>query len=84
MGPDHLSASDGFAIAMLAMILLSMGVIAMLLICMFRNAARRDPHVDQLLDEMEEAEKKADPTRTTGDAAPKQQPWEKDGDWWKP
>ena len=85
MGPDHLTASDGFAIAMLSMILLSMSVIVMLLVCMFRNAASRDPQVDQLLEEIEDEE--ANPQRVApvrGEAPPENQPWEKDADWWKP
>ena len=84
MSQDPLSASDGFAIAMLSMILLSMSVIVMLLVCMFRSAARRDPQVDQLLDEVEEESKKENLAGTTGEAAPEKQPWEKDANWWKP
>lgn len=81
MGPEQQSAADGFVIAMLVMMLLSLGVVALLFVCMRRNAIRRDRHVDALLEEVAETEKTekqaalADP--------PKAEPWERDGDWWK-
>lgn len=81
MGPEHQSAADGFVIAMLVMMALSFGVVALLFICMRRNAVRRDHHVDELLDEMAESERKAK-LAATGEA-PKPEPWERDGDWWK-
>lgn len=83
MGPDHFSASDGFVIAMLGMIFLSMGVVGMLLLCMKRNASRRDPHVDRLLEEVEEEERLEKLAKTRGLREKKREAWEKDGDWWK-
>ncbi|MGJ8633239.1 MAG: hypothetical protein ACSHX7_04905 [Luteolibacter sp.] len=73
--------ADAFALMMLAMILLSMGVIVMLLVCMARNAGRRDKGVDELLDELERDQgpvRKPDPKK-----GEKREDWEKDGDWWK-
>ncbi len=81
MGLEHQTAADGFVIAMLVMMMLSLGVVALLFICMRRNAVRRDHHVDELLEEVAEAERKAKQT-AIGDG-PKQEPWERDGDWWK-
>ena len=81
MGPEHQSAADGFVIAMLVMMALSLGVVALLFFCMRRNAARRDHQVDELLEEMEETERKQKQA-ALGDV-PKPQPWERDGDWWK-
>jgi len=81
MGAEHQVAADGFVIAMLVMMGLSLGVVALLFICMRRNAVRRDHHVDELLDEMAESERKAKQA-ATGEA-PKPEPWERDGDWWK-
>jgi len=83
MGPDHFSASDGFAVAMLAMIFLSMGVVGSLLLCMKLNAAKRDPHVDQLLEEMEEEERLEALAKSRGPAPKTSEPWERNADWWK-
>ncbi len=82
METDLISAADGFAIAMLAMIFLSMGVIGVLLLCMRRSASRRDRHVDELFDEMEEDERKQELARANPEKKP-EVPWERDGDWWK-
>lgn len=73
---------DGLALTMLAMIMLSLGVVVMLLACMLRNASKRDQDVDHLLDEMEREEKSGKPAKA-GTAEEKKQPWEKEGDWWK-
>lgn len=77
----QLSAGDGFVIAMLSIIGLSFGVIAMLFVCMRRNAARRDEHVDALLDEVAEEERR-EKLRAPAEKPPAE-PWERDGDWWK-
>jgi len=81
MGPEHQSAADGFVIAMLVMMMLSLGVVALLFLCMRRNAVRRDRYVDELLEEVAETERK-EKQAALGDA-PKPEPWERDGDWWK-
>lgn len=73
-----ITASDGFVLAMLGMVLLSACVIALLIICGLRNAARRNRQVDELLEEVAEEARREKATR-----APKPEPWEKDGDWWK-
>lgn len=75
-----LSAADGFAIAMLGMVALSLGVIAVLFLCMRRSAARRDEQVDKLLEEIEAEEKREAAHQTE---PPQREPWEKEGDWWK-
>lgn len=82
MGAQHLSAADGFVLAMLGVMLLSAGVIALLIFCGLRNAARRDRQVDDLIDEVnrEADRKKTAPAKAE---APKPEPWERDGDWWK-
>ena len=54
-------------------------VIAMLLFCMIRNASKRDPEVDRLLEEMEKDEKEVRVKKVTSEA----KEWEKDGDWWR-
>ena len=60
---------DGLAMTMLAVLILSFGVVALLLWSIFRHGKRRD----------HEPEKVPAPS-TTPEA---REPWEKDGDWWK-
>jgi heme/copper-type cytochrome/quinol oxidase subunit 2 len=77
-----ISAADGFVYAMLGMMVVSLSVIAVLVLCMRRNVARRDPHVDELLEEVAAAvaqEKQAVqvPRPPASDA------WEREHDWWK-
>jgi hypothetical protein len=82
MTTASLSAADGFVLAMLGMMLLSIGVVALLIFCGLRNAARRDRRVDELLDELAEEAKQKNPAPAASET-PKPEPWEKDGDWWK-
>ncbi len=79
----EIGASDGFAIAMLGVIALAMGVIALLFFCMKRAAARRDPFVDALLEELENDEREAEKTARMKETASPSNPWERDADWWK-
>jgi hypothetical protein len=72
--------ADAFAVAMLGVIFLSFGVIGLLLWCMKRNVARRNVHVDALLEELEAQEAEAEPVGAKGSSP---QAWEKDADWWK-
>jgi hypothetical protein len=72
--------SDAFAIAMLVVIFCALGVVALLLLTMRWRAARRDQHVDALLEELEQEQKQAVPH--AAEATPPA-PWEKDADWWK-
>ena len=80
MGTEH--PADGFVIAMLVMMTLSVGTLVMLAICMRRNVARRNRQVDELLEEVAAEEEKANRAPTVAEAPPRE-PWEKDGDWWK-
>lgn len=79
----QVEASDAFAVMMLAVIGLAMGTVALLFFCMKRAAARRDPQVDALLDEVESEEREA--LRLARAEAPARDaaPWEREGDWWK-
>jgi heme/copper-type cytochrome/quinol oxidase subunit 2 len=76
------AAVDGMIFAMLGMMILSMSVIGLLIFCMRRNAARRDPHVDELLEEVAETERIGKQTPALSDG-PAPEPWERAGDWWK-
>jgi replicative superfamily II helicase len=73
----EIHAADAFALSMLCVIALAMGTIALLFFCMRREAAKRDPHVDALLEEVERDERRAE---TAGVA---REPWERNPDWWK-
>jgi replicative superfamily II helicase len=73
-------AADAFAISMLCVIALAMGTIALLFLCMRREAAKRDPQVDALLEEVERDERRQTRAKTAGAA---REPWERSPDWWK-
>lgn len=77
-----LAESDAFALSMLCVILLSLGTLFTLLCCMFRNVARRDPEVDRLIEELEEAERLSEIHPARAMDLPKRE-WEREGDWWK-
>ena len=72
------SEGDAFTIAMLAVMVCGLGVVVMLLVTILRNASKRNADVEDLIDEVGKDEKKEKaPVGKT------QEPWEKDGDWWK-
>lgn len=79
MGELVSNAADGFAIAMLGMILLSWTVLFSLFWTMHRQAAKRDREVDALLEELEASDHPC-PTPPRG---PKRPAWERNPDWWK-
>lgn len=75
-------ATDGFALAMVAILVLGLGVVALLVLGIYRSGKRRESEVEKLLEESrreEEAEKH--PASPTG--GEEREPWEKDADWWK-
>lgn len=77
----HMTAADGFALAMIAVILAGFGVLLVLFLSMRRHAGRRDPEVDELLREVALMEKAAG-GRPAG-ATESRQAWERRADWWK-
>jgi hypothetical protein len=83
MNPRSLAeihAADAFALSMLGVIALALGTIALLFFCMRRAAARRDPQVDALLEEVETEERREARAEAAGNPP---QPWERNADWWK-
>lgn len=82
MDASQISAADAFVVAMLTMMALSLGIIGLLILCMRRNAAKRDRMVDELIEEAAEEEKRANQRTPTDDVA-KTEPWEREADWWK-
>jgi hypothetical protein len=77
-----LTESDAFALAMLGVIFLGLGVVGMLLLCMAKHACRRDFEVENLIEEVTAMEK-TNRAPVTKSHLPNQEPWEKDGDWWR-
>jgi len=78
--PGDYTAADAFALAMLCVMLLSMGVIAMLFFLIRKSSSRRDAQVDELLEELARDEK---PQPAASIPAPILEDWEKEPDWWK-
>ena len=76
------SAVDGFAMAMVVILTLGLGVVALLLWSITRHGKRRDHEVEELIEEVrrDQNEQKLPAPSAAPDA---REPWEKDGDWWK-
>lgn len=73
---------DGFAMTMVLILILSLGVVALLLVSIFRNGKRRDRQVEELIEEVRRSQE--DRKIPLPSAAPEaREPWEKEGDWWK-
>jgi len=73
------SEADGFAIAMLIMLTLSLGSVLMILIRIARNASKQNDEVDELMADFDK-----EPVAPSGKKdEPKAEPWEKDPDWWQ-
>jgi hypothetical protein len=78
MPPGPTSEGDAFALSMLLVVLCGMGVLALLAFTIFRNAAKRNREVEDLIDEVsDDAPKVKAQTGKTPEA------WERDGEWWK-
>lgn len=73
-------AGDVFALAMLGTFATSFGLLGLLWWSMRRHAARRDPAVDALLEEVAREETTGVEVAAKPVAAPE---WEKEADWWK-
>jgi hypothetical protein len=82
--PDHsVTAADGFVITMLAVITLSFGTVILLIVCGLRNAARRNPEVDELLEEVAAEQEQTPQTPVIAQEERPLEAWEKESDWWK-
>ena len=78
------SAADGFAMAMVVILVLALGTVALLLAGIYRSGKRRECEVQQLLDELSEEERPED-ERHPAPSGPGEDraPWEREEDWWK-
>jgi hypothetical protein len=77
-----ISDVDGFAMAMVLILTLSLGMVALLIGSISRSGKRRNREVEKLIDDVRRAQK---PKKSPTPPAPPEarEPWEKDGDWWK-
>ncbi len=75
--------ADGFALAMIAILMLSLGTVLGLLISILRHGSKRDREVEDLIDEVSRDETSSDPAPAGKTDPATREPWEKDGDWWK-
>jgi len=78
-----MTAVDALAISMLAVILLSFGVVALLFFSMARNASRRDPQIEELMRDAlagDGGKSDATPAPTSKSA---REAWEREDDWWR-
>lgn len=75
----NVTEADGFAIAMLIMLTLSLGSVLMILIRIARNASKQNDDLDDLMDDSE----KEAVAPSGSKEQPKDEPWEKEADWWK-
>lgn len=76
------NAADGFAMAMVVILVLSLGVVALLAAGIYRSGKRRENDVEKLLDELrQEHEAERHPTPST--PVETREPWEREEDWWK-
>ena len=92
-----MSAADGFAIAMLGILVLTLGTIGFMLFFMLRSSQRRDKDelaVEKLLEEVSEIvdreerpnrprKPKARPGAPSAEDIKPGEAWEKAPDWWK-
>ncbi|HEY1123391.1 MAG TPA: hypothetical protein VGE67_17380 [Haloferula sp.] len=81
-----LHAADGFAMAMVVILIFSLGILATLAVGIYRSGKRRENEVEKLLEEVrreveEEERQQKHPAPPTG--VEQREPWEKDVDWWK-
>jgi hypothetical protein len=78
MNPTGVNESDGFAIAMIVMLAVSMLVVFSIIFSIFRNTARRSKELED-----EPPVSPQIPKKTAGQKEKPKEPWERDSDWWK-
>ncbi|MEK7949396.1 hypothetical protein [Luteolibacter soli] len=79
-------AADGFAMAMVVILVFSLGIVATLIVGIYRSGKRHENEVEKLLEELrrdeeEEERQRKHPASPTG--TQDREPWEKEADWWK-
>lgn len=71
--------NDGFAMAMVVILVMSLSMVALLIATIFRSSKQMPSAVDELLEELDRDEKasRISVSQATGEA------WERPTDWWK-
>jgi hypothetical protein len=82
MGWGDVTAADAFALAMIGVMFLGMGVVSLIFFSIRRSSVSRDPEVEALLEEIGEPEE-IPPAEPAEPKRPAASAWERDGDWWK-
>jgi hypothetical protein len=83
MSLGAVNPADGFAMALVVILVLSFSVVALLVACIKRSGKRAETAVEKLLEELrreEDEEKHPAPPSGTGED---REPWEREEDWWK-
>ncbi len=83
MGWNDFSDADGFALSMIAILVLALGAVLSILISVLRGSRRREDPVDRLIAEIEDEPEKPRLAARTETSPPDQEPWARDGDWGK-
>ena len=75
------SSADGFAMAMVVILVLSFGVVALLVAGIYRSGKRRENEVESLLEELRREEEERHPAPSGG--GEERAPWEREEEWWR-
>ncbi|MBB5350906.1 hypothetical protein HNR46_001140 [Haloferula luteola] len=78
--PIAITEADGFALSMIGILTLSLMTLLGIFVAILRSAAKRDPEVEALI---EEVTRTAPPTPVGSPEPSTHEPWEREGDWWK-
>lgn len=77
------NAVDGFAMTMVLILVLSLGVVALLVTGIYRSGKRRENEVEKLLDELRREEEEGEGHPASPSGGEERAPWEREEDWWK-
>ena len=77
------SAADGFAMAMVAILVCALGTVALLLAGIYRSGKRRESEVEKLLEELRQDEGPPEKHPAAPGPVEDRAPWEREEDWWK-
>lgn len=78
-----ITAADGFALCMIAILGLSFLFLFAIFFVMLRNPRHRVPEVDDLIDEVSREPERRQPASGPVPSEPKPEAWERKQDWWK-
>jgi FtsZ-interacting cell division protein ZipA len=77
------NAVDGFAMAMVVILVLSLGVVALLVTGIYRSGKRRESEVEKLLEELRQEGEDSERHPASPSGGEERAPWEREDDWWK-